>query len=252
MPLAPELSAAGALLVAVIFIFGGTVKGATGFGLPLTTISLLPLVVPLDLALALNTLVVPITNAAQSVAYGPALANIRICLPLVAGVAATVFLAAAAVASVGEEALRVAMGLLLIGFAALSFAAPRLRVSKRMERPAGFAAGMAGGVAGAAFTAPGPIYAMWFAGLGLERRRFIGAMGVAMFASGLLVSGAFWASGILDGPRAAMSAACALPAFLGMWIGERLARRLDQETFRRIILLMLAGLGLRHLWIVLA
>ena len=93
---------------------------------------------------------------------------------------------------------------------------------------------------------------MWFAGLGLERRRFIGGMGVAMTASGLLVSGAFWASGILDGPRAALSATCALPAFLGMWIGDRLARRIDQELFRRVILLMLAGLGLRHLWIALS
>lgn len=243
---------AAAALVAAIFVFGGVVKGATGFGLPLTTISLLPLVVPFELALALNTLVVPVTNVAQVWAMRDPWGDIRATLPLVAGVAATVFLAASAVASLGEAALGAAMGALLVGFAVFSLAAPAFRAPPRLRAPLGFAAGMAGGVVGAAFTAPGPIYAAYFAGLGLSRPRFIGTMGVAMVASGLLVSAAFWSSGILDGPRAAASLLCAAPSFLGMWAGDRLARRLAPETFRRLVLLMLAGLGLHYLFEALA
>ncbi len=242
------LDPATALIVAAIFVFGGVVKGATGFGLPLTTIAFLPLIVPFDLALALNTLVVPATNVAMIWAMREPLGDLRASLPVIAGIAATVFVAASAVSALGPEALGAAMGALLLGFALFSFAAPSFRVPPRHALPLGVAVGMTGGVVGAAFTAPGPIYAAYLAGLHLPRPRFVGRLGVTMTASGLLVSGAFWASGILDLPRGLASLACAAPAFLGMWAGDRLARRLAPETFRRLVLLMLAGLGLNYLW----
>ncbi|MEM6943618.1 MAG: TSUP family transporter, partial [Pseudomonadota bacterium] len=55
-----------ALLGLVAFFLGGLVKGGLGFGLPLVTISLLPLFLPLDLALAINALILPALNAWQA------------------------------------------------------------------------------------------------------------------------------------------------------------------------------------------
>ncbi|QIE57373.1 sulfite exporter TauE/SafE family protein [Pikeienuella piscinae] len=243
-----EVGALDAALIALIFCFAGVVKGATGFGLPLTTIALTPLVVPFDLALALNTIVAPLANIAQVVAAGEIGRSLRLCAPAIAGMALTVFVAARLVAAAGPTALGVAMGTLLIAVPALSMIGPRFRTPVAAAAPVGFAAGLAGGVAGAAFTAPGPIFALYFTSLGLDRRFFVSAMGVTAIAAGVLISGAFWSSGILDGPRALMSALAAAPALIGMWGGDRIGRRLPLETFRRLILAMLIGLGLNYFW----
>lgn len=96
------------------------------------------------------------------------------------------------------------------------------------------------GVVGAAFTAPGPIFALYFTSLGLDRRGLASVIGLAAIATGLPIFGAFRASGVLDGPRALM-------AFLGIWIGDRLDRRLPVEIFRRPALPMLFCRGLHRL-----
>lgn len=52
-------------LIPCIFILGGAAKGALGFGLPFVTVSIIPLFAPLDVALAVNAVVLPIANFLQ-------------------------------------------------------------------------------------------------------------------------------------------------------------------------------------------
>jgi uncharacterized membrane protein YfcA len=241
-----EVTALDAVLIALIFVFGGIVKGATGFGLPLTTISLMPLFIPMDLALALNTLVIPITNVAQFVAAGGYRRSLAICWPLLLGLCITVFATAYFVVAIAPATLSALMGLMLVAFVLHAFLGGGVRIGPQAERPASFLAGLAGGVVGAVLTAPGPIYAAFFVGLGLERRQMISAMGLAMLSSGILVTGAFAAVGILDLPRAVMSVTCVFPSLIGMWIGDRVGRRISIAGFNRLVLFMLLGLGLYH------
>ncbi len=242
-----EIGAVEAAAIALIFTFGGVVKGATGFGLPLMTISLMPLFLPLDLALALNTLVVPLTNVAQFAVARGYRRSVEICWPLILGLCLTIFATAFFVVAVAPAMLSAIMGTMLLVFALHALFGGGIRISQRAERPAAFLAGLAGGVVGAALTAPGPIFAALFVGLGLERRQMISAMGLAMLSSGILVTGAFAAVGILDIPRAIMSVACVVPALIGMALGDRIGRRISVDGFQRLVLLMLLGLGLYHL-----
>ncbi|MEM7544319.1 MAG: sulfite exporter TauE/SafE family protein [Pseudomonadota bacterium] len=241
-----EVTALQALLIALAFVFGGVVKGAAGFGLPLITISLMPLFIPLDLALALNTLVVPLTNIAQFVAAGGYRRSFEICWPLIAGLCITVFITAVFVVSITPATLSAVMGVLLLAYVLHAFMGRGVRISTGAMRPASFVAGLAGGIVGAVMTAPGPVYAAFLFGLRLERRQLISAMGLAMLASGILVTGAFAAVGILDGPRALMSLVCVAFGLFGMWLGDRIGQRISVEGFNRMILVMLLGLGLYH------
>jgi uncharacterized membrane protein YfcA len=140
------------------FLFGGLVKGVTGFGLPLATVSLTPLVAPPDLALALNTMVIPLTNAVQIAQGERRAASLRICFPVLMGMTLTVGAGAWVVASVSTQVLGGLLGALLIIFTLISFAGPAFRIPQRHDRKAGFGAGLLGGVMGAALTAPGPIF----------------------------------------------------------------------------------------------
>ncbi|MFV0474450.1 MAG: sulfite exporter TauE/SafE family protein [Pikeienuella sp.] len=243
-----ELSFADSAIVALIFLFAGMVRGVTGFGLPLVTISLTPFFIAHDLALALNTLVLPLTTLGQIWTVGFHRRGFRLCLPLILGMAATTFVAARFVAHISPAALSLAMGAMLIAVSSWSLSGFSFRIPARAEVSAGFATGLLAGICGAVFTAPGPVVTVYFTGLGFDRREFVATMCLATLISGFLISGAFLANGVLDGPRAAMSAAAAIPALLGMLAGDRLGRGLSVEGFRRLVHVMLFGLGLHYLW----
>lgn len=236
--------------VAAIFLFflcGGLVKGVTGFGLPLATVSLTPLVAPPDLALALNTMVMPLTNALQVAQGERRRENFRLCVPVLVGMALTVGLGAWVVASVPSRTLGGLLGALLIIFTVISFIAPSFRLPARHDTKAGFGAGLLGGVMGAALTAPGPVFVMYFVSRGMTRRDLMTALGICMcIVSALVIASYIWA-GVLTGPRALVSAAAAVPAFLGMWLGGRLATRMSVTAFHRVVLVVLLCLGMFHM-----
>jgi uncharacterized membrane protein YfcA len=234
-------------LIVLFFVIGGMVKGATGFGLPLVTVSLTPLIAPVDLALALNTLVIPITNVVQIWMAGNVWSNLKVCAPVIFGLCVTVLAGAWLVASISPTLLGMMLGVLLIIFTLLSLSAPKFRLSPRQDKPAAIAAGLLGGAVAAAITAPGPVFAMYLVSKGLDRRDLICAMGICMCSVGLLISGSFALVGLLDGPRAILSAAMAIPGFAGMWLGDRLARHLSVDGFRRVILGALLVLGAFHI-----
>ena len=233
--------------IIVFFLFGGLVKGVTGFGLPLATVSLTPLVAPPDLALALNTMVIPLTNAVQIAQGERRREALRICLPVLLGMMLTVAMGAWIVASVSAQALGALLGALLIIFTLTSFAAPSFRLPTRHGRRAGFGAGLLGGVMGAALTAPGPIFVMYFVSLGMARKSLMTAVGICMFTVGIMVIASYVWAGVLTGPRAIMSACAVIPALVGMWAGARLARRMSVEAFHKAVLAVLLALGVFHI-----
>ena len=242
-----DITAAQAALLVAIFAFGGVVKGATGFGLPLVTISLTPLVAPVDLALALNTLILPIANSAQFVWSGHHVASVMICWPIMLGVAITAVATPFFIAGIEPAELSGLLGAFLLVFTALSVRIPDFRIAPRYRTPAAFGAGLAGGVVGAVLTAPGPVFLTYLVSLRLDRRQLMSATGLLMTTVGLIISASFAAAGILNGPRALASAGMAVPVFAGMWVGDRIGARMSVEAFRKLVLLMLFGLGLYHL-----
>ena len=60
-----DLSAETLLAILAIYCGAGVIKGAVGFGLPVTAAALLPFVVPVELALGLNAIVIIYTNLLQ-------------------------------------------------------------------------------------------------------------------------------------------------------------------------------------------
>ncbi len=51
-------------------------------------------------------------------------------------------------------------------------------------------------------------------------------------------------NGILTGEVAPLSLLASVPAFAGMWAGQRIRGRIDQETFRKVLLITLFVIGL--------
>ncbi|MEM7498249.1 MAG: sulfite exporter TauE/SafE family protein [Pseudomonadota bacterium] len=243
----PTLDAALLALVALIFLGGGVVKGALGFGLPLVTIAVLPFFLPVEAALAVNAIVLVAVNALQfwqAGQWGPAA---RLAGPMLIGVAVATPLGTAFATQMPRSLLVGLLGAFIIGFALLQLLGlPRTAVGEPPRRPTpgrGLGAGLAGGLVGALTSSPGPIFVMHFAASRLERPLFMATLGLLMAAVGSMLALSLAVAGAFEAPHAWL-AATALPAsFAGFWLGDRLGRRLSVAIFRKGVLILLCLLG---------
>ncbi|NIA69302.1 sulfite exporter TauE/SafE family protein [Pelagibius litoralis] len=232
------------LAVLGIFFLGGLIKGALGFGLPLVTIALLPLVIPTGLALAVNVVVFPIMNVFQFVQAGMMRETLGRFPMMLLGILLGVPMGALLLSGLDEELLIFCLGLFVAVFAIFNGINPRLRIPESRRPLAEGLSGVAAGILGTLTSTNGPVFVTYLTGIGAERRVMISALGLFFLFSGFLIAGSFWFIGIMNGPRLLMALTCTLPAGLGMWVGNRLAGRLPAESFRKLILLVLFCLGI--------
>jgi uncharacterized membrane protein YfcA len=234
-----------ALLVALVFLLAGTVKGVIGLGLPTIAVGLLALAMPPAEAAALLILPALVTNIAQG--SGPALRELLARLgPMLAAIVPGALAGSYVIAS-GSVALP-ALGLALLAYAAWGLATPPLALSRAMERRSAIPVGLAGGVVTGAtgvFVIP---VVPWLAALGLSRDALVQALGLgflvatAALAAGLALQGSFTVA------LAGGSALAVAPALAGQWLGTRLRGRLSPLLFRRLFFIGLLALGAQLAW----
>ena len=229
--------------VLLIYLLAGLVKGAMGFGLPLVAISLLPLVVPVETALALNAIVVVVTNLQQVVQGGQYRAGFTNAWPLVVGMIIAIPPVAFLAAGLDSDTLLMIVGTAVLVFIAASVINPRLALPARLHKPAGLAFGVVGGVVGALTSAPAAVMAPYMLALHLPRPDYMTAFGMVLSSFGLIVGASYAAVSILDWSHFGPGLISIPVAIAGMWAGDRWARKLATETFRRAVLVLLAVLA---------
>lgn len=232
------------LLLGLIFLLAGLVKGVTGMGLPTVAMGLLgTLMVP---ASAAALLVIPsfITNVWQ-LAAGPATLRLWQRLwPMMAGIVVATIGCAALLVMIDPRWSRLALGAALIVYAVYALVSPALRVPGRMERMLSPLIGLlTGAITGATgvFVMPAVPYLQ---ALGLSKDELVQALGLSFtlstvaLAIGLLIHDAFRVDAL------GLSTLATLPALLGMWLGTRIRARISPARFRLFFLLFLIVLGL--------
>jgi uncharacterized membrane protein YfcA len=235
-------------LVAASFILGGMVKGALGFGLPLTTMALLPFFVPIDAALAVNVVVLFLTNIAQFLQMGQMRETAQRFAPVLWGIVIGVPLGALMITSFSDALLMLALGAVVVVFSGLSLGKVNLQIAPMRERSAGWAAGILGGAVGAMTTVGGPLFVMYLLGLQTERREFLSALSLFFILSAALISGAFVLVGVFTLERLVLSGVALPAAIAGMWLGNRMVAQVPAQKFRALVLAVLGCLGLNLIW----
>lgn len=230
--------------VILIYLLAGLVKGAMGFGLPLVAIALLPLVIPVEVALSLNAIVIVITNLQQIVQGGRYREGIAAGWPIILGMAIAIPPVALVAAGLSAQTLLLIVGIAVLGFIAASLLNPALSIPQGWQQRAGFLFGLLGGCLGALTSAPAAIVAPYVLALHLPRPVYMTMLGMVLSSFGLFLGLAFaWVSifklsyfgpGLISVPI----------AILGMWIGDRWARKLASQTFRRAVLALLAVIAI--------
>ncbi|WP_119166289.1 sulfite exporter TauE/SafE family protein [Algihabitans albus] len=243
-----ELSTATLAWCFAALLLGGTVKGTIGIGLPLVSVPLLAMQLPVPTAIAVLGLPVLISNLVQMNVGGglrPAVARFW---PLLAALVCGILIGAHLLAAIDERRLSLFLGCLVIVFALLNLVGGRLTIPLSAERwigpPLGFAAGVLGGLS----SFFGPPVVMYFVALKMPKTSFVSAIALIYFAGTLpLYAAMAWLS-LFGLPEVALSALALLPVGVGLWIGQHLRQRLPQDLFSRLVLVLLTVIGATLIW----
>jgi uncharacterized protein len=235
-----------AVFIAAVFLFAGGIKGVLGLGLPTVGMGLLSIVMtPVQAA---GILVIPalVTNIWQ-VASGPALLALvrRFALMIVATVIGTFstveFLASSSQSTTG------ALGAVLALYGTYGLIGPRLEIGSRSERwlspLVGLVTGMLNGATGV-FVIP---TAPYLASLRLDKEELVQIVGINAFICPLALAVALMALGQLRIDVAGSWMIALVFSLAGMYVGQLVRRRTDEQVFRRIFFVGLLALG-TYMW----
>ena len=90
----------------------------------------------------------------------------------------------------------------------------------------------------------GPVIVMFLVALGLPKDEFVSAVALLFLIGSTTLYLTLIVNGLLAADEAATSFAAALPTLAGVALGQRLRDHIPQETFNRILLVLLFVIGL--------
>ncbi|MDP6788100.1 MAG: sulfite exporter TauE/SafE family protein [Rhodospirillales bacterium] len=234
-------------LVFALLALGGAVKGVTGIGLPLVAVTGVASVT--DVQTGVATIVVPIvaSNLWQALRAGWPGVTLRRFWPVVVPLILGLWWSSGMVATSDARTLYLVLGTTVVVFSTVFAISPRLRVPRRAERWSGGVIGAVAGVIGGFTTVFGPPISMYLLALDLKKEEFIQAVGILFFSGALPMMIFYWIHGVIGPDNIGWSVLACVPVFLGLAIGQWVRGRVDQDTFRKVLLAMLFVVGLNLL-----
>jgi len=233
-------------LAALVTLFAGFVKGAVGFGMPMIMISGLASFLAPEIALAALIIPTLVSNVWQALRGGALLAWKSVVTYRVFIGVLLVFIAISAqfVGKLSAASMFLIIGVPVSIFAATQLLGLRLRIQQRyrlwFEVLLGSIAGIIGGISGVW----GPPTVAYLTATDTPKTEQIRVQGVVYGAGAIVLFAAHLKSGILNTATVSLSLALLVPAMVGMLLGFRLNKRLDQDKFRYVTLIVLVVAGL--------
>jgi uncharacterized membrane protein YfcA len=233
---------------AVLF-FGGFVKGAIGFALPLIALAGMGAFLPAPTAIALMVMAAMVANFWQAFAFGvvAAVRNFRQYMVLNLTLLPTIALGTQVLPLLDERVIFLLIGTVVGVFALLQLVGWRPPDPTAYARPVEAVIGVFSGLLGGISGAWGPPITFYLLARKTPPVDQVLTMGVSFLIGTLVLSGGLAVSGVLDRETLPLSLMGVVPVLLGMRLGLLLAPRLHPQTFRRATLAMLIFAGLNLL-----
>ena len=233
------------VLSALALFAGGTVKGLVGIGIPLVSLSLLSLFLPLADAVILLPVPIIVANIWQSFSKPHFVPALRRFWPLVLAMFIGTVAGAQVLTSLDAASLNLLVGVLVVLFSLSSFMNPELRLPARFERGLGVVAGAFGGFMGGVSALFGPPIILYLTSLGLDRETFVGVISSIYLCSAVGLVIVFGSVGVMSQAQFIESAIASVPLMLGVWAGQRYRGAIREAVFRKLLLVVVLGVGVR-------
>ncbi len=233
------------LILAVVIAIAYTVQTATGFGAAVLTLAAGAFLMPIP---ELVALMVPLSLAQTSwvVARNHRSVDLRYLLlwvtPLMGGATALSFWL---LSDLSNDQLKSALGVMILALSAWELlgmwrAAPERGRSVKVEVAALLGAGVVHGV----FATGGPLLVYAISRRGMDKRTLRGTLTAAWIPLNVILMVQLLAAGRITEATLADTALLMLGLPVGIWLGEKLHRRVDERRFRVMVFTVMALAGI--------
>ena len=231
------------LILIAIFLFAAIVKGFLGIGLPAASMAFLTLIMSPTEAIPLLWLSIFATNSLQFARAKNKLQIAKEYWVFALTIMISIFITSMFIVDYPTGLLTIAIGIAMVIFSLNSLIGIKLMVGVSKVWHVGF--GMLSGVLGGISSIWSPTVAMYLVAQNLSKEKFIGVSGF-LFLSGVIPLGAGQVvAGILTLPVLLKSSLALFVVIIGFRVGEALREKVDQELFRKIVLVAFLVLGIR-------
>ena len=228
-------------VLAVVFV-ATVIRSAFGFGEALVAVPLLALCIPVPVAAPLAVLV-SITIAAVVVVQDWRKIHVRSTGWLVVSTVAGIPLGLLLLTSRHQEAVRMALGALIVAFSVYSLVGRRPPELKRDSRAWLVGCGFCAGVLGGAYGMNGPPLVIYGAMRRWSAQHFRATLQGYFLPASLLGMGGYWFAGLWV-PAVTHYYLLSLPVMVpAIFLGRVVNHRLRGEIFLKYVYLGLAGIG---------
>jgi len=233
------------LLTAVaVYVLAGLVKGTIGIGLPTAGVSLTAQFTDVRIAIALALMPMLLTNVWQVYRTRQDTHKIRRFWPLLVCMLLGIALFAFAAPSVPLHITTLILGATVLLFASVSLLSEIPQISQRYDKKlqifAGFSAGFMGGITGVW----APPIVMYMSAVRVDKATFVAVVGVLLMTGSAVLCLAYGSVGLLTRGQAIASLILVIPAIIGFAIGEKLRGQIEEELFKKLVLLFFLVMGL--------
>ncbi|HWQ28645.1 MAG TPA: sulfite exporter TauE/SafE family protein [Dehalococcoidia bacterium] len=223
------------VVVVAVAALASFAQGVTGFGFALIAVPFLVLVVDVREAVVMSTLLGLVNVALLALRVWRA-TPWKTVVWLLLGSFTGMPLGLAVLVFMPEDGLRLTVGVVTVAMAAAVASGLRVPSTGALSE---LAVGVVSGVLRTSTSMSGPPVVLYLQGRGQAPHAFRAAMTTFFLAGGVVSIGAFAGAHVVTRRALALSGA-ALPAvYLANLAGDRLARRFDATTFRRLVLALL-------------
>ena len=232
------------LYIFTVFFVSAFLKSLTGLGF--STICLGFLAAVLDIKLAILLVLLPSLSSNLLVMWqaGRFIEALKRFWPLYLSAIPGLILGIWFLGSNDNEIPKVILGVLLILYGLWGLINGLLTITKKQEKqlslPVGFISGVANGVTGSQIMPLMP----YLLSLKLDRDLFVQTINSAFTINSLIMMLGLANLGVISVPMLTLSAAGILPVAVGIYLGGKIRKRISDDSFRKMVLILFILLGL--------
>ncbi|MGB0574397.1 MAG: sulfite exporter TauE/SafE family protein [Hyphomicrobiales bacterium] len=232
----------------IIFLISGMVKGVTGIGLPMTSITLLIFFINPLQAIGLNMVPVIVANITQFLSAQSPLKTAKKYYLFGIFMVAGILITSVQAATLGDDLIKLLIGLMVMIFAldnlfrrSWSF---DLKYDKYWQIGMGSLAGVVGGLT-SIWGIPIIIYLILRKA---SKEDFVDSTGFLFLIASVPATYGYYKTDVFSLEMIPIAALCAVTAIIGMRLGRIVRRRIDADTFKKYLLLLFLLIGIRMIW----
>jgi uncharacterized membrane protein YfcA len=234
---------------AIALFLGGLIKGTLGVGTPLLTVPMMAMILPVQLAVVIMAIPVVVANVWQLVQADHTMDTVRRFWPTFVTLLAGTWIGVEILSSSNEQLLLLVVGIIVIAITFFQGSNYRMHLPPSLEKPAGAGFGLVSGIIGGLSSMFGPMLIIYLVSLGsLGKNQFVSTISFLYVAAVVPWTVTLIIYRILDLNTLILSSLAVIPVTIGLLLGQSLRKRISEQRFHRLVLIVLLCSGGMLLW----